>query len=432
MRTSILAIDKRLTHYLIFGMLNFYLLIDMINGFFVLGLGIDIKLSVLYKAIILLLMLVSWTSRSPKYLLYFLTFVLLFTWSEVFYMMSGQSSGSQFGFAAQHVIKLITPFIAFFFLYRLVQEDAAYLDKIKSVIHINIAVFLLNMLLGVAGLGFSTYQSGYEDGIGIKGFFYAGNETSMVWIVLSAYILNRLYVYGYRLGYMVAAILVLFIGVMISTKTSILATMVLIVFTPVFIEKGNLFNPRKAIFYFFIGFICLVSFAIYQMVEQVLDSAFTDRIRFFYNKRGLLGIVLSGRELFFSDLFAIMMQEDSFFRVLFGMGVSIYADADISLFTVNVKVDSELDIPDIFFWHGMLGVCVIMYLFFRMIAPSLSTFWSKEHSHSSSIFMTNIMLFVIANVAGHVFTSGMLGFLWAGYNVLALHRDNLGERKASA
>lgn len=427
-----MQLNKSLTHYLIFGLLSWYLLVDMINGFLVLGLGINIKLSALYKSLILMLILVCWCSQNIKNLLYVAGLILVFLFSEAFYLMTGETTGGHFGFTFFHIIKIITPFVCFFFMAQLVKEDPENFVYVKRVININLAIFLCNMALGIAGFGFSTYGSDADGGLGVKGFFFAGNETSMVWVVLSAYLLNRVYMRGYRVGYLLTALLVLFIGVIISTKTSILATMLLILFTPIFIERSNLVNPRKPIAYFFFFFLLAIGISTYFLISFVLDSGFFDKITFFYNKRGLIGIILSGRELFFADLYAIMSAEDSIFRVLFGLGISFYGDVAIQAFTTNVKVDSELDLPDIFFWHGLVGVATILFLFGKMTWQSLKTCFNGQYEYGNSILLTNLLLFSIANITGHVFTSGMLGFLWALFNVLAFYQSTSASNKPNA
>jgi len=101
----------------IFVMMSVYLLIDSLNGFFVLGLGIDIKLSVFYKSILLVLLTVYLARYSPTSLVTVLGFFFLLMLGESKAIFMLDSSAEKLGFIVQHIVKLITPFVMLCFLY---------------------------------------------------------------------------------------------------------------------------------------------------------------------------------------------------------------------------------------------------------------------------------------------------------------------------
>lgn len=415
--SPLLTLNKARVNQVIFLLLSFYLIVDMANGFFRLGLGVDVKLSVVYKSCILILILISWLSRHVLNIVWATSLVLMLLMSESLNLFTLQASGSMFGFVVQHIVKLFTPFLTFFWLTQLIREDSTYLRSVHWVIHINFYVFIANICLGLSGFGFSTYGGNVdEDSIGVKGFFYAGNEISMLWVVFSAYYLNRIYQQQSKFAYVAFAIFAIFVGLMISTKTAILATFLLFIGIPIILERSNLFNLTKGISYFFFLTCVLAIVAGILVYQFILESNLYDRFDFIFRKHGILGIILSGRNIFLMDLNEMLFSVDSVFRILFGMGVSFYAD--------HIKYSAELDFPDIFFWHGLVGVLIIFSLFMRMSWHALTHCFSPYFPNAGSVVLTNIILFFIANLSGHVFTSGMLGVLWAFFCASAYLRVN--------
>ena len=135
-------------------------------------------------------------------------------------------------------------------------------------------------------------------------------------------------------------------------------------------------------------------------------------------------MILSDRDKYLANLLELFFYKDSFFNLFFGKGASFYAD--------KIKVSSELDLPDVFFWQGIIGVFIVLYIFFQLTKQSLKGFTGSLYPYAPVVLITNMLLFVIANMAGHVFTSGMLGFIWPCFCVLAFIRKDQLPNKAFA
>ena len=162
----------------VFLQLSLYLAVDSLNGFMMLGLGVDASLSALYKSVLLTILLMYLSVFLPRRLLFLLTAICVLSLGEIVSIFLLDTDGNKISFLFQHILKVLTPLILLFFLIDRSKKDRLFFTRILTVIQINGLVFLCNMLAGVFGFGFSTYGQGGENMIGSKGYFYAGNEIS--------------------------------------------------------------------------------------------------------------------------------------------------------------------------------------------------------------------------------------------------------------
>lgn len=398
----------------IFALMSVYLLIDSLNGFFLSGLGVDIKLSVFYKSTLLMLLVIYLARYSPISLITVLGFFVLLMLGESKAIFLLNSSAGQLGFAVQHIVKLITPFVMFCFLYTYSARDSEIYERLIRVINLNSLVFILNIFAGVLGYGYSTYGGEVgETSIGVKGFFYAGNEISALLVLFSGFYLVISYTSS-KLKFLFFGALWLAIGALISTKTSILAVVILVVLIPIMYDGKRLFafnNVASVTFYLIMVGTLIQSIAIYDAFK---DTMMYGRLNFFYQKHGILGIIFSSRDMFLIDMWDLFDQTSSIFTVLFGNGVSYYGDS--SIFSV------ELDLPDIFFWHGIVGVLVTLIIFTTMTYFSVANVRDGQYPLAGGVLLTNLLLFVISNLSGHILASGMLAFIWPCFAIMARYR----------
>ena len=119
--------------------------------------GLDIKLSVIYKSIVLMLVALYLVRFNIGSIILALAFYFLLMLGESGSIFSLTASASKLGFLVQHITKVITPFLVFCFLLDRSWRDSQFYTKIQQVIKVNCIVFLGNMLVGFLGFGFSTY-----------------------------------------------------------------------------------------------------------------------------------------------------------------------------------------------------------------------------------------------------------------------------------
>ena len=396
----------------VFLQLSFYLVVDSLNGYMMLGLGVDAGLSALYKSVLLTILLIYLSVFLPKRLLFLLAAICLLSLGEIASIFLLDTNGSKISFLFQHILKVLTPLILLFFLIDRLEKDRLFFVRILTVIQINGLVFLCNMLAGAFGLGFSTYGQGGENAIGSKGYFYAGNELSALLVVFGAFYLARAYLNN-KFHFIVLAILSIAVGLLVSTKTSMLAVVLLIIIMPVLYEGRRLFllnNIPSIIFALTLSTVLVQALVIF---EAFTNAPVYSRFLFFFERHGLVGLLLSGRDIFLTELWLLFSQKDLFLGFLFGHGVSYYAE-----FT---KYSVEMDFLDMFFWHGLSGVFVLLIVFFHLSYKSWINFSDNTYPFARIILVTNMMLLAISNFSGHIFTSGMLAFIWPCFVMLAYY-----------
>jgi hypothetical protein len=307
-----------------------------------------------------------------------------------------------------HAVKLISPVLLYFYFEGVLAGGPQYRRVIERILIVSSVVFLANILLGLMGYGFSTYDGEISDtSVGIKGFFYAGNEVTSVFLVLVAFIQSRYAGRGWKMW--LAIVVCLVIGLTIATKTAILGSVILCFGVPLLLN-----DPGKRRF-FIAKFGLLLSLPILTVYLLAGDSAFSfsqnlvDRIIYVYQKQGIVGVVLSSRDAYLADMWRMSFSNVSSFETLvaaiFGHGVSYYADV--------MKYSSELDFADVFFWNGYLGVLVLFSGIALASYHAVRNYLSTGYFDGKVILLLNVLLLAVANIGGHIFTSGMFSIVWA-------------------
>ena len=396
----------------VFLQLSLYLAVDSLNGFMMLGLGVDASLSALYKSVLLTILLMYLSVFLPRRLLFLLTAICVLSLGEIVSIFLLDTDGNKISFLFQHILKVLTPLILLFFLIDRSKKDRLFFTRILTVIQINGLVFLCNMLAGVFGFGFSTYGQGGENTIGSKGYFYAGNEISALLVVFCAFYLARAYLNN-KFYYILLSILSIGIGLLVSTKTSMLAVVLLVFLVPVLYEGRRLFLLNNIPSIVFVLTLLIISVQAFVIFEAFMNAPVYSRFLFFFEKHGLAGLLLSGRDTFLTELWLLFFQKDLFLGFLFGHGVSYYAEF--------AKYSVEMDFFDMFFWHGLLGIFILLIVFVHLSYKSWVNFSDNAYPFARVILVTNMMLLAISNFSGHIFTSGMLAFIWPCFVMLAYY-----------
>lgn len=409
--------DSRLNHNLlaqiVLSLLSVFLLIDSVNGFFLMSMGVDVKISVLYKSCVLSILILYLVKYKLRVVLSIVAVICLLMVGESSTIFLVETSGNYLGFVVQHIAKLVTPVLLFFFLLDRSIRDKQLFAKIEKVMMMNCCIFLANILVGLLGFGFSTYGSTPGDGgIGIKGFFFAGNEISTLLILFTGFYLSRAYLTSKKL-FVGLAFFWISVGFLISTKTAMLSTLVLVTMVPVVLEGKRLFLLNNMTSLIFISALTIILSQAFFLYEAFTGTLIFDRLAYFYQKTGLWGLIFSGRTEFLASMWGYYDKDLSVFSLVFGKGVSYFAAV--------TKYSVELDFVDMFFWHGLVGVGVIVYIFMLLTSYSVKNFFDSDYPLASVILMLNLLLAVISNFSGHVFTSGMLGLLWPCVAIMAKH-----------
>ena len=388
-------------HTLIFILMAGFLAVDALVGVIEIYFGTHIKASLLYKTPVLMLILVILSTRALRFCSWVLAGILLTLVGPMVQLVLFSDINA---FAADFVLilKIFSPVIYFKYFTVVVDEMPDEYARIGPILlMINFLVLLVNLILGAAGFGYASYSTGGTN-IGINGFFGAGNELGAVFVVLTAYLLSRAYTKGFW-TYTLVALFSITLGVMISTKTSILAALALTALMPVFLEGRAFFYPTaKKILVTTVLLLVLVTSVV--LFKGILEQAgLWKRLVWLYEEYGLLRVVLSGRDQFAAELLAVF-QQSSVFTWLFGLG-----SANLYNLWLPIKPFAELDPIDVLIHFGLIGLCIAVTIYLYLFKSVLSHWKRTRNSTTSAAGLAFFILIGLSFTSGHIWFSGMLG-----------------------
>jgi hypothetical protein len=302
-----------------------------------------------------------------------------------------------------NIVKLITiPFFYIYFSISIEFGEKVYVNKFRKIMNINSLVFLGNIIIGVFGFGYYTYASAK---FGIKGFFFAGNEVSMIFFCLFYYFLSKTTCGGKYILFIY--IIAMIIATLIGTKTGFIASCLLSI-----IDYYFRLTKYKKIFFIFcfpaLIFIFLISAIVFLRKTEFYEFISYRILVTPKRSENILNILLSGRIGYFNNNYHIWIEKFTLSTFLFGLG---------DYLTKNV----EIDFFDTLFNCGIIYLLLTLYFYLFIIYVS----WKKSKKR---LFFFNLIYFFISFTAGHVWFSVMAGLFFVYLNVY--ETNNFGYFKS--
>ncbi|TDS18650.1 O-antigen ligase-like membrane protein [Maribacter caenipelagi] len=406
--------DKKLTFERLIIWLMFALIpIDMLHGF-LLHSGVILPLSVgqLFKLLLLGSLLLSFITEKNRLVICFLLFLLLFIPSliQVFFQL-------KIDFLFKDFIKIsryLMPIIAYLFFKKITcKGKKGDMNLIFKLVQFSYAVFSFNILLKYIGLGYAMYPNG---DIGSKGFFFAGNETSALLIILSAIIGFNIAQKGKNLKYSLFFIFNLFIGLTISSKTGTLG--VLLVFLLIPVKKFKFKIRLKYLKRVIISVLVILPIVIISTWKFIVASPVFKRLDYFWKELDFLTFIFSNRNNFFKSAWQVYLEEYNILEKFFGVGQTTYE-------LLNGNSIVEIDIADIFFSYGIIGLSLFIFLMIFGYYQAKKLRVTNNYPYAGLVILMLFVLFGISTIAGHVYSSGMsavfIGLLFS----LMFYKKNL-------
>jgi len=326
-------------------------------------------------------------------------------------------------------LKVLTSFIVFLYCVQVCKHWPHLVLKYgKWCCQFSFFVLVGNLFLGVLGYGFSSYGSGSvasQRTAGIKGFFYAGNEVSGLFILLFGIALHLAWQRKNKIIYFMLIPVVFAFGFLVATKAAMLTAAVLAFSIPMFNERNRLLNLTPLKIKLLAPVLLLLVFLLFFLVPILESIGIWHRFVWFYEKKGLLGIILSDRDVYIKVTVEGFYQFGDVLKTIFGMGRT-----GIGLFA---KESVEVDLVDMYFWFGSIGA--LFYIFLLTLYTRISYLATREVNSQwgPTVLVINITLFAVSLFAGHIVTSGMLGPLFGLVNGMAYadyclnNKDNPGK-----
>lgn len=371
---------------LILILLCFYCFIDYLNGYLLFSYG-PLQISQIYKGV-LIISLASWIILSCNINNLFFPLLLLLFFLLGIMVRIITNNNDDLGIILISRILLFSLFLLFF-----IKVNNVNSKRYSKLININFYVLVSSIILGLFGVGLSTYGSLpliESPGHGIKGFFVAGNELGALFIFFSVlYLVTNNNIFFSTLRRRLFLIFITFISILIGTKTAILGCIFIFSFIEFFLSpKKNI--PLKL----FISLIIL--FTIVYFYNDRLISLLS-RQYYFFEKNNLFDFIYSGRISFIEDTLDFLLSRNEILIYFFGI--------DLNVLSQYVKGATEVDLIDIGVWLGIPTMFLILFMYVYMILYISAL---KRNSKIKLIIFTLVLLFFISLVAGHILTSGML------------------------
>ncbi len=392
--------------WILFFMTFTYLTIDCLNGV-LMRIGIGISISQLFKMGMLagMLLYLLWKNLN-SFLIAFgmILFFLIPLLAKA--MLTGETSTvvGNFGY---NLKLLFFPISLLFFSSIEVAKGKA--EKIISAFAwMNFGLIAVNILLGVLGIGYSQYDSPTGQGIGGRGFFFAGNEVAGIFVLFGGFCwhLTKEWTGLYRVLFFVFLLL---LGVLNTSKTAILGILIIITL----LEIPKFFSIKLSLGRFF-GLMMLpvlvlsIGAVIYWGIQA---TGLIDRISFFYDRLDLLTFILSGRN-------QMVEAAMTFYPNMYSLGEYLFGKGNLEFLELMGQFHGEahtieIDFFDLLFMNGWLGMGLILGVYIFVFIRGV--FWPGD-LEKSPLLPINFTLLLISFMAGHIFNSAMLGISLGFFN----------------
>lgn len=371
----------------------FLAIVDTINGFF-LNKGIASPIGIIFKAFILLVAC-KMLSSLPKfkgllfftciYIPFFLTIIIL-------------NTDSQIGVTITHLLKFVNVVFIYYAAVVIFKSENISEKKIHTIFYLNSIVLLLNIYVGLLGIGYYAY----ENNLGCKGFIYAHNEMSGMQAVLfgvSYYFIYDRYASKKMLLLLVNCFL-LVAALLVATKAGILLVLLCLILVPwVHMKNGILYSflrmsKKKLIILFSI--ICLISYYGYVLLDY---SGAIGRWTYFFDKNGV-NAIYSSRDIFWEEE-KTEWEEGNLGVKLFGMGGSRTVEMD--------QADTLLN-------YGIVGIIIVYSFYFLLTVKAFRK--RKINPYAYFVFGMDVFILAASCFAGHLLFFGLMGIPFALMNAL--------------
>ncbi|MFG6486782.1 O-antigen ligase family protein [Roseateles sp. BYS78W] len=327
-------------------------------------------------------------SRLPGIVLLFLCFV----WIGA-HMMAQGMDGPHAIADLQFLLKLLTPVLLYTVLQIQFEQGALDGRRLHCILGLNAAVLLINLSLGLFGIGFGNYGE-TEDGelLGSKGFFYAGNEVSATLVAVFALVIfaGRAK-FQRRQSLLLATVAVFFIASLVSlSKTSLLGFLLILLF----VIQAYLSRATK------IKFTALLTVSVLATSPwwiPVLQTSI-DRWEFMWERSpDFITFITSGRADRIDRYVDWLYGTDTPWHLLFGEGQSIG----------ELAASFENDLLDLTYNAGLLGL-LVYGIWFGWMLRGVTVRWSEGRREGSFTAYILAMFLLLSMFAGHVMYSATL------------------------
>lgn len=409
--------------------------LDLLTGLSLRLTESQFSISLLVRAIFVLiagiyLFLFRGHPNQKKYILYFsvLAAFLLINIGVNYFEKSPFYIASEIKFIFKTIYFIITFFVYWVVFQSLKEEGYARVLK-----YISISTTVYSLIIFIAGITGTAFQSYAYQKVGHVGWFYAGNDIGVILAMGLPIVL--LMAIKHSNFYWIPVLLVIYSLFAIGTKVGYLAILLSLFLALVFVTKDSILNRRKSITTFsgykiIVLLLLLVGSVLYTPFAPIaenmgihlsiletkkeaeapkhmdpVDKEHSDKET---DKEEVKELIYSGRTSFLK-MYNEYFEEAPMSQKMFGMG---YAGN----YSESPKL-IEMDYHDIFYSFGMVGFLIyfapLLYFIYRA-ARELITRFSSFFKYENILILTGCALGLgIAFMAGHVLTAPSVSYFLA-------------------
>lgn len=382
---------------LIICMLFLSLPFDMLNGILLnKGIVLPVSIGQVYNFFIILLFFCTYLLRPNSLVVSLILIVLLILPTIYQYSKLNDLMETSFFSDIVKIFRYIMPVFPFLFFVPLLKKNNQNVRKVLfRLVLFSYIILAGNIFIKYLGFGYPMYKFG---DIGSKGYFFAGNEISALLVILSSIIAFNLWRENKKGLYVLFFLFTVLVGLGISSKTGlfgVIITFLLIPLRPISFKTrlGNIFLTA-------LTFLITIPIILYFSWEYIKTTEMFVRIVYFYDKLDLITFVLSSRNIYLTEAFNVYMYEYSLIEKLIGVGQTKYE-------YLNDSKIVEIDIVDIFFAYGFLGLLLFISLIGFLLIQAKRFARGQGYPYANFVFLMLLILLAISSSAGHVFSSGM-------------------------
>lgn len=401
--------SRKYPDFIFWGLYSTLLLLDSINGFLI-EKSLDFPLGQLVKLVLLALIIKYYAvTKSNIQTLALITFYFIFYILHLSLIIECKSVQD----SILPMSKFIIAPIGFTLFRRLIiQKPTETYNNVLIIIYINFAILVANVILGLLGLGFSSYSDG-DYSQGVRGFFYSINELSGVIILLFGFIVfySRYYFLGKTKNFLLVVAAILFFTISFGTKTGMGCMLVCVMYSYyVFYNKKKISN-RILLYSSIVILLFIIIFLGYKMV---VANGLIQRWQYLYNTiDNPYTFLLSGRDLFWEEEKGEYLSS-GFLGIIFGLG---------DWHTV------EMDHFDALINYGVIGLIIVYSFWFDLIRRAYKL--RKKNVLARFVLLVDLLIVFFSLVAGHLLFSGIMNPFVPIINILMYVPDKLIRQKIS-
>lgn len=368
-------------------MLIFSPIVDNINGYLLISKG-NSNISGTYKTFIFLFCLVIVFTKGLKKVknirFTFMTIIIVLQ-----LLVFEFQNAKEFFYNISILIKLLTPIVLIMAVHVLEIYDHTTRICIDKISRFYCWFFPLSLIIPIIlDIGYTTYRSGE----GKKGFYYAGNEISIIMVMILALEIEKYKNIRSKtnlLNIILGVVSILYLG----TKTGYFSLIILIL-VALYSQKN--INRNIVSIFLFAPSVLLGLWYVINNVNTIAQNV--NAIVWRYKTSSYRGVSfwLSGRELRIKRAFELVYSENPIRNILIGIGS--YAAEN------KLKILIEMDLMDLFIRFGVVIFLIVLEFYLKNIKQVIK----KKNLQ----YITGVLLVCGASVfAGHMLFSPMVSIV---------------------